>query len=148
MGRGEAVVTMATVMEMLLAESTVRAPDLRLRELVELREQVCAEGDELMARWRPALKRRAFLPSAVNLARYIAPRRRDLRGLQEALMPLRLSSLARGDDRRGHGGARRVRDAEQGPYVLDAVAILDDVLGRMEAHQSKKTSRLRALRAW
>jgi pyruvate kinase len=36
----------------------------------------------------------------------------------------------------------------KGPYVLDAVAILDDVLGRMEAHQSKKTSRLRALRAW
>jgi pyruvate kinase len=36
----------------------------------------------------------------------------------------------------------------KGPYVLDAVAVLDDVLGRMEAHQAKKTSRLRALRAW
>jgi pyruvate kinase len=36
----------------------------------------------------------------------------------------------------------------KGPYVLDAVAILDDVLGRMEGHQSKKTSRLRALRVW
>ena len=36
----------------------------------------------------------------------------------------------------------------KGPYVLDAVAILDDVLGRMEAHQAKKTSRLRALHAW
>ncbi|MGH3044332.1 MAG: hypothetical protein ACRDM2_06365 [Gaiellaceae bacterium] len=46
------------------------------------------------------------------------------------------------------GGARRVRDAEQGPFVLDAVEILDDVLGRMEGHQSKRTSRLRALRAW
>jgi hypothetical protein len=36
----------------------------------------------------------------------------------------------------------------KGPFVLDAVAILDDVLGRMEAHQSKKTSRLRALHSW
>jgi pyruvate kinase len=36
----------------------------------------------------------------------------------------------------------------KGRYVVDAVEILDDVLGRMEAHQVKKTSRLRALRAW
>ena len=36
----------------------------------------------------------------------------------------------------------------KGPYILDAVSILDDVLGRMEAHQSKKTSRLRALHSW
>jgi pyruvate kinase len=36
----------------------------------------------------------------------------------------------------------------KGPNVLDAVSVLDDVLGRMEAHQSKKTSRLRALRSW
>ena len=36
----------------------------------------------------------------------------------------------------------------KGPYILDAVDILDDVLGRMEAHQAKKTSRLRALHAW
>jgi pyruvate kinase len=36
----------------------------------------------------------------------------------------------------------------KGPHVLDAVGVLDDVLGRMEAHQSKKTARLRALRSW
>ncbi len=36
----------------------------------------------------------------------------------------------------------------KGPHILEAVAVLDDVLGRMEAHQAKKTSRLRALRAW
>jgi pyruvate kinase len=36
----------------------------------------------------------------------------------------------------------------KGAHVLDAVGVLDDVLGRMEAHQSKKTSRLRALRSW
>ena len=36
----------------------------------------------------------------------------------------------------------------KGAHVLEAVGALDDVLGRMEAHQSKKTSRLRALRSW
>lgn len=36
----------------------------------------------------------------------------------------------------------------KGPFVLDGVRVLSDVLGRMEGHQSKKTSRLRALRAW
>lgn len=36
----------------------------------------------------------------------------------------------------------------KGPFVLDAISMLDDVLTRMEAHQIKKTSRLRALKAW
>ncbi len=36
----------------------------------------------------------------------------------------------------------------KGPFVAEAVRTLDDVLGRMEGHQSKKTSRMRALRAW
>jgi len=66
-----------------------------LAELLDLRHEVVVEGGELLDLWRPALKRRAFLPSAVNLARYIALRRRDLRPLQEALMPLGLSSLGR-----------------------------------------------------
>jgi len=33
----------------------------------------------------------------------------------------------------------------KGPHVLDAVRVLDDILGRMQAHQSKKVSLLRAL---
>ncbi len=33
----------------------------------------------------------------------------------------------------------------KGPYVLDAVRLLDDIMRRMEAHQHKKMSRLRAL---
>ncbi len=82
---------MATV----LREQRPQAPDVLLRTLVELRGEVVAEGDELLTQWRPALRRRAFLPSAVNLSRYIALRRRDLRPLQEALMPLGLSSLGR-----------------------------------------------------
>lgn len=36
----------------------------------------------------------------------------------------------------------------KGPYVAEAVTILDDVLMRMEGHQLKKTPTLRALRSW
>lgn len=34
----------------------------------------------------------------------------------------------------------------KGPYILDAVRVLDDILQRMENHQSKKRSMLRHLR--
>jgi pyruvate kinase len=34
----------------------------------------------------------------------------------------------------------------KGPYLVEAVRTLDDILRRMEAHQSKKTPRLRSLR--
>jgi pyruvate kinase len=33
----------------------------------------------------------------------------------------------------------------KGPYVIAAVRVLDNILRRMEAHQSKKASRLRPL---
>jgi pyruvate kinase len=36
----------------------------------------------------------------------------------------------------------------KGPFILEAITILDDVLTRMEAHQSKKTPQLRALQSW
>lgn len=36
----------------------------------------------------------------------------------------------------------------KGPFIAAAVTILDDVLTRMQAHQLKKTSQLRALRSW
>jgi pyruvate kinase len=36
----------------------------------------------------------------------------------------------------------------KGPYVGEAVALLDEILARMEGHQVKKTSRLRALHSW
>ncbi|HEY7536655.1 MAG TPA: pyruvate kinase [Gaiellaceae bacterium] len=70
-----------------------------LRDLVGLRAEIVTEGTRLLEAWRPALHRRAFLPSAVNLAHYIALRRRDVRMLQEALMPLGLSSLGRCEGR-------------------------------------------------
>jgi pyruvate kinase len=36
----------------------------------------------------------------------------------------------------------------KGPHILDALRTLDDILRRMQAHQSKKRSLLRALKAW
>ena len=36
----------------------------------------------------------------------------------------------------------------KGPFILDAMRTLDDILRRMETHQSKKRPLLRALRAW
>lgn len=36
----------------------------------------------------------------------------------------------------------------KGTYIREAVTILDDVLQRMSAHQSKKTAQLRALQSW
>jgi pyruvate kinase len=36
----------------------------------------------------------------------------------------------------------------KGPFIFEAVALLDDVLLRMQAHQNKKMARLRALRSW
>lgn len=36
----------------------------------------------------------------------------------------------------------------KGPEIVEAVRMLDDLLTRMQAHQNKKTPRLRALRSW
>ncbi|MCM1983987.1 pyruvate kinase [Lyngbya confervoides] len=36
----------------------------------------------------------------------------------------------------------------KGPFMVEAVKILEDVLHRMQAHQSKKTPQLRALKTW
>jgi pyruvate kinase len=36
----------------------------------------------------------------------------------------------------------------KGPYILQAIRTLDDILKRMSGHQTKKRPLLRALRAW
>jgi pyruvate kinase len=41
-----------------------------------------------------------------------------------------------------------MRDAHKGAFVEAGVIALDDILRRMERHQSKKTAQLRALHAW
>jgi pyruvate kinase len=69
------------------------------REVAGLRADVAREGLATFRRWGPRLRRHAFRPSALNLAMYLALRRRDLRSLQTALMPLGLSSLGRCESR-------------------------------------------------
>ena len=36
----------------------------------------------------------------------------------------------------------------KGPHILEAMHALDDILRRMQDHQSKKRTLLRALKAW
>jgi pyruvate kinase len=36
----------------------------------------------------------------------------------------------------------------KGPHITEAMRTLDDILQRMQAHQTKKRSLLRALRGW
>jgi pyruvate kinase len=63
--------------------------------LEALRAGVLREGDELFETWRARIRRDEYLPSARNLAHYIALRRHELRELQLELMPWGLSSLGR-----------------------------------------------------
>ncbi len=63
--------------------------------LEKLRREIAREGRETLAVWKSQIHRRSFLPSALNLARYLALRRRDLRELQAQLTALGLSSLGR-----------------------------------------------------
>lgn len=46
------------------------------------------------------------------------------------------------------GSRAEVVMLNQGPFLREAVGLLDGILRRMEAHQHKKTPRLRALRSW
>jgi pyruvate kinase len=70
-----------------------------LAELQRLRAAVGFEAAEQLEAWRPSIERRSFFLSAHNLAAYLALRRRDLRGLQLAMMPFGLSSLGRCESR-------------------------------------------------
>jgi pyruvate kinase len=63
--------------------------------LAALRERVRRESDRLVAGWRDAIAREDFLPSARNLADYLALRRQDLSALQADLSALGLSALGR-----------------------------------------------------
>jgi pyruvate kinase len=67
--------------------------------IVSLRKEVYEEGNETFKRWRPGINRKFFVSSAINLAFYLALRRKDIRDIQEALMPWGLSSLGRLESR-------------------------------------------------
>ncbi|MCA3559689.1 MAG: pyruvate kinase [Aestuariivirga sp.] len=68
-----------------------------LSELADIHSRVLSEGRAMMEGWQPAIKRTEFLPSAENLAHYLAFRRFNIRPLQERLSQLGLSSLGRSE---------------------------------------------------
>jgi len=77
----------------------VPGPPQLLAQLRTMRADIAREGREQYAAWLHYVQREAFRPSALNLAHYLALRRRDLRELQVALMPFGLSSLGRCESR-------------------------------------------------
>src|SRR5262245_48357690 len=79
----------------------VIAPALHelLSTVSALRNDILAESEELYHSWSSRIGRPAFVPSAQNLAAYLALRRRDLRALQASLMRWGLSSLGRSESR-------------------------------------------------
>lgn len=80
---------------MLKPDTTLTESQMLLKTLLELRHEVYEEGQATFNNWRSYIQRRDFLISALNLAYYLALRRRDLRQLQAALVPWGLSSLGR-----------------------------------------------------
>jgi pyruvate kinase len=46
------------------------------------------------------------------------------------------------------GGRSECVMLNKGPHILDAMRTLDDILRRMQTHQSKKRPMLRKLQAW
>jgi pyruvate kinase len=70
-----------------------------LSTVTALRDDILAESEELYHSWQSRIERSAFVPSAQNLAAYLALRRRDLRTLQASLMRWGLSSLGRSESR-------------------------------------------------
>jgi pyruvate kinase len=66
-----------------------------LDAILNIREGVRRETEQLLESWRAAIALPAYRPSAKNLARYLALRRHDLSDLQPTLSALGLSSLGR-----------------------------------------------------
>ena len=54
-------------------------PQILLSTLKELRQTVEKEGQATFNQWRSQIQRSEFIPSALNLAQYLALRRHDLR---------------------------------------------------------------------
>lgn len=70
-----------------------------LADLSRLRAEVADEGATTVASWARSLRRPEFEPAALNLAHYLALRRRDGRDLQRRLSQFGLSSLGQSESR-------------------------------------------------
>lgn len=65
------------------------------RQLEGLTADVQTEAETRLSRWRPWLTRASYLPSAENLAHYLALRSHDVRDLQSELVTWGVSTLGR-----------------------------------------------------
>ena len=70
-----------------------------LAALRNLRQEIEQEGRMIYEQWLPGMARREFRTSALNLAYYIALRRRNLSGLQATLLSYGLAPLAHCESR-------------------------------------------------
>ncbi|WP_416245180.1 pyruvate kinase [Crocosphaera sp. XPORK-15E] len=78
-----------------LTEEQLASPHILLKVLQSVRHAVMRDGTEIFEQWRSLIERKAFIPSSVNLAYYLAFRRHDMREIQLSLIPWGLSSLGR-----------------------------------------------------
>ncbi|MGI6349430.1 MAG: hypothetical protein GX245_03960 [Eubacteriaceae bacterium] len=69
------------------------------QELVDLREDIILQGNEIISRWSENVEDQDTLYSIQNLAYYMAFRKNDLRALQSKLQRYGLSSLGRLESR-------------------------------------------------
>ena len=65
------------------SKSAIGKLDNIYKEVTKLREAVLEEGQQMYEEWLPLLEREDYRESALNLAYYVALRRRDIRSLQE-----------------------------------------------------------------
>src|SRR5699024_249664 len=61
----------------------------------KLYQYVLTNGRHFYDRWQDKIERQEFIEPAKNLAAYLALRQKDLRPLQQKLIPLGLSSIGR-----------------------------------------------------
>ncbi len=78
---------------------TLETPSDLLNALKQLRAEIFREGSEQFEEWCATTRQRSFRLGGLNLACYLALRRRDLRDIQAALAPLGLSTLGRSEAR-------------------------------------------------
>jgi pyruvate kinase len=105
------------------AASDLPDPVALLAQLRSLRAEIDGEARRTFGTWQSRITRRAFAPSARNLARYLALRSRDLRKLQADLVPWGLSSLGRSE-------------ARVMPSLDAVIATLSAVIGEPRGHAS------------
>jgi pyruvate kinase len=84
---------------MIVIPNHLSTPEGLHTALAALRDSVDREGAELLAGFGTEISREAATAGLRNLANYLALRHRDLRVLQDALMPWGLSSLGRAEGR-------------------------------------------------